>query len=439
MGRTAVAVATAAVFIALAAYAWRGTYTRYFRDDYVSAQAGIRHGPIGVVLDLRRTWSGRFSYFFLKAHFEKAGPWTPPFVPGLTLAVFVAAGVRTLRRALDAPLAPALLTSAAMVFATVHGAPKVLAFDGPLMSESGALTYVLPLILFVLWLGLFAPGERWRVRTAAGTLLMLFAGGLSETSLATQGAITGGALLACLILRDRQRAILAAFGFAATLAALAIVGSAPGNAVRSGMSSGPLPLPEAILETLRIAMYFLGAQTLPYGWSLLLVLVGGSLLGSLSPRLRVEAAVAAGLIALAAYLASFLPSVWILANVPPDRALLVSNFCLVMATGAFAAAFNRRRAARAGRDLRTDYAALLLLSVIPLVGAVAPLRDIPRARIAVAESERIGRILTASRGGDVIIRSPWALDNGFASAWRTEDVNVWLCRYYGARTLQIVR
>jgi len=432
--RAAMAVATVAVLGALGAYAWRAQYARYFRDDFCTAVSTRVHGPVGMMVDFRQRWSGRFSYFVLKGVVESAGAWTPRVVPGLLLAGFVAAGVFALRR-FGVATSPAMLVATAVVFATFDAAPAVLAIGGPLLWETGALTYTLPLILFTLWLALLASEGSWALRSVLGAALMFFAGGHSETSVAAQGALTGAAVVAFVLLRDRKRALIAACCLTATLIALAIVWSAPGNAVRASHLPEPPPLPTAALETLRTAFFFVGSETLPHGWALLLMIVAASVLAA-HWRIRARAAVAAGLVTLAAFVASFLPSVWSLGTAPPERALLVSNFFLVVSVGAFALAFNSRTRAEASRDLRADYAALVILSIIPIVSAIQTVRDAPHARAIATEIDRIHATLSARRGHDVVLDSEWAASTRFATTSQWDDVTRCVAAYYGLRSLE---
>ncbi len=414
-------VLIAAMLAALAAYALHGWYARYVRDDYCTAISVRDRGVVGSMVFFHNTWSGRFSYYLVKGSLETIGPVTARVVPALLIAGFLAAAVFTTR---------SLLAGAAVTFAAFAASPDVLAWGGPLTWETGSITYTLPLILYTLWFGLFrSPSLK---RAVLGGLLMLFAGGFSETSLAAQGVLAGGLLILTLVLRDRPRATIAAWGLAGSIVALAIVGTAPGNRVRIASSPTPPPVSGAVTSALGYAHAYVGWNVFVDGESLLIVMAVFALLGtSVTPRV----AIALGAVAAGAYLATFLPAAWSLSSSPPGRALHVSNYCVVLMLACFAAAFGRRLT-----GLRRYAAPLfLLLTIIPIAAAIEVARRIPDARFEAGEIDRIAQALQANRGEDVTVRSRWAQMINFASADSKEWMNDCICRYYGAKSLRVVR
>src|SRR5687768_11765787 len=114
-----------AALVALAAYAWRGWYSRYVRDDYCTAVTLRERGFAGAVLEHRQVWSGRFSYFIFKGLLERAGPWTPRVVPGLLLAAFVGIAAWSIRRTVGGS-GLAFAAAAVLVFAVFADPSRVL-------------------------------------------------------------------------------------------------------------------------------------------------------------------------------------------------------------------------------------------------------------------------------------------------------------------------
>lgn len=413
-------VLIAAMLATLAAYAWHGWYGRYVRDDYCTATNVRDRGVIGSALFFHKTWSGRFSYYLVKGSLEAIGPSTARVVPALLIAGLLAAAIFATR---------SLLGGVTLTFATFASSPDVLAWGGPLTWETGSITYTLPLVLFTLWFGLFhEPGVR---KAVLGGALMLVAGGMSETSLAAQGILTGGIVLLTYVKRDRARFLIAAWGLAGSILALAILGTAPGNRIRLASSPTPPPIAAAITNGLGYAHTYIGWHVFVDGEALLVVI---AVAGILSSRMQPRTAVIIGLIAGVAYLATFLPAAWSLSTAPPPRALHVSNYCLIVMLACFASACGRRFTGFA----RNAGPILLLLTVIPILTTIQLVRRIPAARLEASQIDRITQALQASRG-HVVVRSRWAHTTNFAAPDPKEWMNDCLCRYYGAKSLRIER
>ena len=201
---------TAVIVVALSAYAWRGSYTRYITDDFCTAAFLRERGFWGAMQRHREEWSGRFSFYAIKAALEAVGPATAPIVPGASVALFAGCAVWALRRTLAAPWPLALFGGCGFAFAAFDASPEVLAIGGPLVWETGVVTYTLPLILITAWLGLFSTGRAGWTRGAIGAAVLLTAGGLSETSLAAQCAFTALLWLGALCLREIDATRIAA-------------------------------------------------------------------------------------------------------------------------------------------------------------------------------------------------------------------------------------
>lgn len=258
-----------ALLAPLAADATLGRFARYTADDYCTAGAERAAGYLGAQVFWYQTWSGRFTYYATVSLVELAGPAVAQVLPAIALAAWVAVGawaVHRLARAegWPAPWLSAAVTSAAVVFVCVSGAPDL---DQVLFWQTGMLTYLFPLILLTAFLGWLSrwiwawPPRRWSARGLAlvGVFLFLSAG-VSETTLALQCALVGLAaalsVLGVHVLHvGRLRATPAplAVGLVATGLAAVVVVAAPGNAAHEVSLTGsthPLSeLPRAVLAS----------------------------------------------------------------------------------------------------------------------------------------------------------------------------------------------
>ena len=431
MGLVVLAVA---VFAALAVYAWRGKFARYVTDDFCTSSALRRYGFVGAMKFHRLSWSGRYSYYAVKAIPESIGRPTAPVMPAVMVALFCAAGIWTVRRMTGSPLL-SILAGGTIAYAAIDGTPEVLTIGGPLVWETGTVTYMLPLILYTVWAGLFFGRGSVRARWIASGVVMFVAGGLSETSLAAQCGMTAVLVLIASLRRHRDFTKIAAAAFVASILSLALVATAPGNEIRMRRLPPRQPLASAAVKSVGLAYDYIGSVAFSEGKSLLLVLVCGAVAGMLV-RVHVTGALLASLAAIGGYGASFLPSVWMLSMGPPPRALHVTNFFFMAAVFALCAAAGSARPRLVG-----TLAPLLLvvLIAVPVLSVRMVLADVPRARAGAAELDRIDRIMRANRGRRVTIHSPWAL----AERALVEEPEFWTNRciseFYGVHSLRITR
>ena len=405
------AVLTAALLLALAALAVRGWSSRYASDDYCTA-AGVReHGVIGNLLTRRQEWSGRFSYFAIKGALEALSPMTTRVTPGLLLAMTaVAAGWAVRSR----------LAGLAIAFAAVASAPEVFSIYGAFVWETGSVTYMLAMAMLLAWVGIFVRGGS----TLAAFAVLFIAGGLSETTLAVQGTMTFGALL--FAFRDRQRRRIAVMGMIATLLALVVVATAPGNVVRTTVQPNRESLLDSSVAALGYAYDFIGVHVFLEGAALLVILGVGARIGTTLSRAAWARAAA---VALLCYLLSFAPSAWAISAPPPPRALYVSNFCMIAAVFAAGAIL--------GHYTRPRGIVLAVLALLPLWSAYSTARTIPEAARDAAQLDAIERLLPAQRGRHVLLQSRWAIASHWATPDPTHPSNHCIATYFGLRSLQV--
>ena len=433
--RLGLAVLTVAVLVALGTYAFRGTFARYVTDDFCTSSVLRDKGFFAAMKYHRLSWSGRYSYYAIKAIPESIGPATARVMPAVMIALFGTAAVWTMRRVMHGWLLP-LLTGVAVVYAAIDATPEVLAIGGPLIWETGTVTYMLPLILYTLWAGLFFGTASVRARWTASAVLMLVAGGLSETSLAAQCAMTGALALFAVLRRWREASRIAIAGFAASLFALALVGSAPGNEVRMRRLPPRPPLLSAAVDTVQLSYDYIGSVAFSEGKSLLLILLCGTILGATLPRLNVPVALLAALAAACGYAASFLPSAWMLSMGPPPRALHVANFffmAMLLPLCAIAGARKPRAVTLVAPAL------LVVASLIPLASTRSVIGTIPKARADAAELDRIAAVMRANRGQRVVIHSPWAIAERVLVSEPEFWTNRCMSEFYGVHSIRVTR
>ena len=436
--RMAAFILCAALLAGLATYSWRGWYARYFLDDYCTAAALQELGFADAMKYHRDTWSGRYSYFAFKAALESIGPATARVTLTLMLVLLLFAFWYALRRIVPerSALAMAVLGG---TFLVLDASPSLLNVDGTYFWETGYVTYVLPLVLITIWLGLFTSTRSIASVCVASAALMFVAGGLSETSLAAQGALAAGLLLMALYLRNRRAVWIAGSSLIATLLALAVVASAPGNAVRAATYPTRLSLADAAMRALGYANTFIGSYVFMGGAAFLVVIGAGFVVGIVSPRVRPAVAGAFAALAVVAYVVSFFPSAWLLPTSPPPAAMDVPTYFLMLAVFAAAGAGGRAMADRGPQVLKGATILLLVLSIVPLWSTVSNVRAIPGDRERAARMDRLDETLRASRGRDVVVTERWPL------AMRTLDgdekhwSNVCVSRYYGLQSVRVKR
>lgn len=439
MLRIACAVLTLLILTALAAYAWRGWYTRYITDDFCTAATLNRLGVVDAMRFHRETWSGRYSYYATKAVPESIGPGTARFAPGAVILLFVAAGVwafRQIELAHPGSGRFALLAGCTLVFATIDATPEVLAVGGPLVWETGVVTYMLPLVLYTIWLGIYLGRGSVRARALAGAAVLLVAGGFSETSLAAQGAFTAVLLAVAVLRRERGARTIAAAGLGATIVSLLIMTSAPGNAVRMSELPPQQPFLSAVVATLQLAYSYVGSNVFIGGAALLSVLLVGVLIGrgrgaESTAKLSLFAAAS-----LSAFVATMIPAAWMLGTSPPPRALHVSNYFFILAILGISAAVTAARPALA----RYALPLLLILSGAAAIASTATtVRSLEEGRRGAAEMDRIARVLEAQPGRDVVIHSPWALSSRILVTDPAFWTNRCIAEFYGVRSVSVTR
>jgi hypothetical protein len=411
-----------AVLAALGTYAWRGWYARYVTDDYCTASYLQTYGFVEVMGFYRRIWSGRYSFYLVKSALETIGPVTARITPAALLLCFAGATAWTIHRLFAPGRLLTLAAAAAVTYAVIDSSPSIENIGGSFFWETGSVTYLLPLALLTIWPALLSCRRSLWVCCTASALLMLFVGGFNETSLAAQGALTGGTLLVALRLKERRMAWIAAAGLVATLIALAIMATAPGTMVRAAAQTEPLSPGAAVLRSLGMAHRFIGSHVLTSSLAVLPLLAVAPML-----KKRRDVALYAAMIAAAAYVVAFLPTAWLMGGAP-ERALDVPNYFLVAALFALATLIPRVPAW-----------GVVLLCVIPLLTVVRNAERVPQEAHTAAQVDALEHTLRTHKGEHVAVRARWALNERRFGASPDHFANQCASRLYGLQSLRIVR
>lgn len=434
------ALTSAGIVTALAFFAWRGWYARYLTDDYCTASLLQTLGFFDAMAWHRQNWSGRFSYFPLKAVFESFGAITAQITPTVMIVLLFASAFAALRIHFRGATRLGLTAvSLAVVFTIVDGSPSLTNIGGSLYWETGSVTYLPPLMLILLWSALFSAQMRVRAAVAVSVVMMFVAGGMSETSLAAQGAMTGAAFVAALLFRSRRATWIAGAGLAATLLALVTVATAPGNAVRTQIDVVRRPFLDAATLSLHYADAFIGTYTFAGGLSFLTLILVTFVFVSGNRRIPPRVALAVAVVALCSYVTSFLPSSLLLPTGPPERALDVPNFFLIAAVFAATIAGAARTGELTSRRARVAAALSILLLYAPWASVRDNLVAIPYAREIAVKTDEADRILRASRGKDVALKAPWALSMRIFHPQTTHWTSRCVSRYYGLNSFHATR
>jgi hypothetical protein len=257
----------ASFVLALAAYGYIGFFSRYMADDYTYWINVHVRGLLGGQIHLYMGWTGRFSFILAVNLCSLLGSHFVRFLPALLLATWLAALAWAINSSgfADTPkpsYVKSLLLAGLVVLATLVIAPNVVQ---SLFWQSGSLTYVAPLIFLSFYAGIISSGLRALRERATrpsalslcgSALLLLIAGGFSESYVVLQTAGLLLALVACWRyapdkLKPALRSLLVA-GLIGSLLALIVVVLAPGNSIRRAY----FPPPPGLFQLIKLSSIY---------------------------------------------------------------------------------------------------------------------------------------------------------------------------------------
>ena len=393
------AVLGAIIFLAgLALFAYAGSYTRYWSDDYCYSYFARENSLPASLWNWYIHSGNRFSTLLPVTLSEWFGARAITFIPALVLSALAAGWIFFLARLASAlgwqgPRRYLVLLGLLQAYFCVLLAPDRLQ---AVYWRMGALHYTFPLALLLFQLGWMA--GRWKRDRSVwfaldSGLLAFFAAGFSETFAAFQTGLLGLLLIGGLAAprTRRQAAGLIGGALLGSLLGLAALALAPSNAMRQAVMPPPDNLFDLLTYSLRYAVDFswfsLRGQPLP-----ILVFAGLTALAAFlaagrdAPRLSLRRALVGVGVSLALGYALVVccmaPSAYGALLYPPGRALMVARFAVLLSLGSAAVLAGlavRGWIAEARWERARTLAALLLLA-----GCIYPLRALPAMRQEVA-------------------------------------------------------
>jgi len=402
--RPAAVVVTFTTAVALAVLAVRGTYVRWFSDDYSIPAAVAGHGFWGGQAEWYRMWSGRFTFTFIDAVLASIGPWTAALVVPLTILAMVSALYARLRQ-----WTLALTIASAILLGTSDVTQSVL-------WETGLLSYVAPLALFTWWISGVFERKEWRW---FDLIVPFAAGGCSETEVLAQIVICATLFMTC-----RRKPILA--GLIASSIALAAIALAPGNAIRRAEHLPPSIGHVIAATAVDTAAFFTDAVTRS-GLMLVLVFFAAALF---APRLPRRVAVVAALCTIGCAVVTLGACEAALGVALPQRARVFAYAMLVVTAAAFGAAIQRPD------RWRTPLAiALIVTAILPLITAAQVAREVPEARAFAGRWDRLDAFLRRNRERIVVVDDAPGTIGTLPFIAHDPVTNIMITRTYGLKSI----
>lgn len=405
--RAAAVVVTFTTAVALAVLAVRGMFVRWFSDDYSIPAAVAGHGFWRGQAEWYRMWSGRFAFTFIDAVLASIGPWTAALVVPLTVLAMVGAFYARFRQ---------WTLALAVAWAVLLGTSDV---PQSVLWETGLLSYVAPLAVFVWWISGAFQRKQWRW---FDLIVPFAAGGCSETMVLAQIVVCAAAFTAW-----RCKPMLA--GLVASSIALAAIALAPGNAIRRAEHLPPSFGHVIVATAVDAAAFFTDAVTRS-SLMLALVFLAAALF---APRLSRRAAVVAALCMIGCAIVTLGACEAALGVALPQRARVIAYALLVVTVAVFGAAIPRPDRWRTALVI-----ALIVTAILPLITAIQLAREIPEARAFAGRWDRLDSFLRRNRGRMVVIDGAPGSIATLPFIAHDQIINVMITRTYGLKSIAAV-
>ena len=339
----------------LIGYGYLGIFTRYVFDDFCAGRNLAMRGFWGSQIWTYFNHSGRFSSYFIRIGLALVGgSHETGFIPGALLIIWLAAAIWAFLQ-YGEPVdrrrywLSALVLAELLIFAMLRTGPDP---GQSFYWQAGNITYTLPIILATFYLGLlpyYAKAQERSLRSAVllvSGFVMLIGAGTSETNAVFQCAGILMAIVAChLNFVPAIRRVLPVLysGFAGSAIATIIVVIAPGNAVREAgiRTSSPVLAKSTILlktfvASTKYVVEFLHTRPLAALAMFLIpfVLSGFQQLHS-GPRFgwrpTIYITAAGWIFAFFLIFSAILPGMYAFSAMPPERALFIDHWVLLLA------------------------------------------------------------------------------------------------------------
>jgi hypothetical protein len=469
---------TVALTVPLIGYGYLGTFTRYVADDFCAGRNLARRGFWGSQIWTYRNHSGRFFSYFARigaSHFGRNHETS--FVPAILLMCWLAATTWALFQLTTLlkwrlRLLPCLLLAELIIFAMLRTGPDP---GQSFYWQAGSFTYTVPIILFTAFLGLvphyLTAQENGRSAVPSvifAGVLALCAAGCSETNAVFQCAGLATAVVFCKwgpLPRARRILTILYSGLAGSLLASIVVVAAPGNAVREAgvraytpALSKPALLLKTVAASTRYVVDFLHTRPMAalalFVVSLALTVSQQSQTGTRAGwRSTIYLITGGWTFAFFLIFSAILPGMYAFSSMPPDRALFVGHWILLLTLMLSGLVFGRLASHR--------YAESWLLGLLAAACAVtlifpwaarsardnfAEVRDL--RRYAVEWDDQDAQLRRMRSNGELQVSLPWnasVASNGNVDqiGWISDDptyfINTCTADYYGFKSLRTYR
>lgn len=450
-----------------------GTYTRLMADDYCTSALGQREGLISGLMVTYQTWAGQFSNILFKNVAGLAGIGFVRLLPPILLIVWLLSTLWTFRQlltAVSAPRCPSLwmiVTFAVVFFGSVIAIQPYSVQS--LYWLAALVPYVSPLILFTLLVGIIMryaatldDGRLAPIGILFTAIVAFVAGGFSETYVILQGAALGMAWMVILVgapktTWKRRTAVLLTVALIASVAAVAVILGAPGNAVRQSQFPPPLPLAEIVTGTIQYVFSFFAASLFLFAPLSVLTLIVAS--AAIAYRYRIILDTGSMRVPVLCLIAAFgivVPYIALgmifVRQLPPARTYIIPIFFLsilimrvgIWMGGRLAAAKATPQFSRVRERVVITVAVLLTLAstwtaLTPILRTITPFQrfaaewDVTNAQITALAANGVRDVMLPPLQDDI---APFiGLDT--LTSVSTYWVNDCAARYYGISTLTI--
>lgn len=358
-----IVVGSASLGLALLCFAYIGTFSRYYADDYCISGSVVVNGFWRAQVASYIGWSNRYTATFFTSISDVFGRYAIRVWPGLIMLLLLLTLIwmfREIARSLRLEFSnwAMLPVAAAIVFLVVLGSPQRYQ---TVYWRMGLFTYTLPLFFLVCLIGLVIHLARkaiqsrhrlWAWMLVCGVLAFI-AGGFSETYLMLQvGLLSLSTLGVWFFIKREVRFRWLPFlisSLVGSLLALVVVLAAPGNVIRQANMPPPPDLAKLVNLSLRYAWDFIrySVKGLPiptFFCFLYVSLLAWFLLSrhanikapSLSIRRLLGAVLITLMVGYLVIVCTVIPSVYAESAYPEARALMVSYFvlaCMVVVIG----------------------------------------------------------------------------------------------------------
>lgn len=475
--------------VPLVAHAYAGTASRYVGDDYCAGYVFRDHGALGGQWWFYRYWGAVPTTVLLMSLTDLGGARMAAVLPSLAIALWVVAAAWAVRCvARLAGLAwgwwPSLLMGEVIVYATIQDAPNVIQ---SLYLRVPMLAYAGPLIAATVYAGMLAALCQRRVVSAAGALasavVAFVAGAFGPVYVAMQTvALAAGAFVVSVApARDGRRPMrrLLLAGVAGSIASLAFVALAPGNAARQQHFPHPPGWPAVIVWSVLYAVFMFARPLLPLlrptitalapmmlggepSWlakalemstspATVLIAIGvpavivwiaiGHRTPRVAPAMARWALIGLPALAFGLVVASMAPGAYGTSAPPPPRALIIPQFVIVCAAVTWGCALAATLRSRPSVPLGVAAAAVVLIAIWqPIASTRHTLQQAGELRAWAArwdETDRRLRLARANGETTAIVPAVGSIGGvGSISPDADDWVNVCAAQYYGLERIR---